>query len=291
MTHRNRGVTLIELLVVIAILAILIGLILAAIQNARAASQRASCTNNLRQLGLALHQSHNIAGSFPPGLRVWNDPYPFASWITRILPLLENEPAWMEAVADYSQQPNFVGPPPHRNLARLMPIVLCPAGQKQIGTTDENITAAFTYYLGVSGGVGGATNGVLFLNSAIRFADITDGTSQTLLIGERPPSPDNFFGWWYAGVGQYLDGSADYVLAADEINRTYRAPTCPKGPYAYQPGNPNDMCDTFHFWSFHSGGANFVFADGSTRFLSYPANPILPALATRAGGEIVNFDD
>jgi prepilin-type processing-associated H-X9-DG protein len=291
MPCRNRAITLVELLIAISVIGVLVGLTLGAVQKARAAAQRAACANNLRQLGVALHHSHESAGRFPPGIRIWGDRYPFASWITRILPQLDNQPFWAEAVADYADRPVFVGPPAHRNLARPLPVVLCPAGDRRLGTTDENVTAAFTYYLGVSGRVGSRRDGVLFFDSAVRLADITDGASQTLLAGERPPSPDNHFGWWYAGTGQRSDGSADFLMAAHETNRTFRAPTCPRGPYPFRAGNPNEMCDTFHFWSLHPGGAHFAFADGSVRFLRYEADPILPALATRAGGEAIGVPD
>ena len=157
----------------------------------------------------------------------------------------------------------------------------------KVATTDDNITAAFTYYLGNSGQHSGKKDGILYLDSKVRIADISDGLSQTILIGERPPSPDHHFGWWYAGVGQQRDGSADYLLGVRETNQSFRAPTCPKNGYDFRNGNLNDMCDTFHFWSLHNGGAHFAFADGSVRFLSYSANEILPALATRAGGEVV----
>jgi prepilin-type N-terminal cleavage/methylation domain-containing protein/prepilin-type processing-associated H-X9-DG protein len=287
MPRRNRGFTLIELLVVIGLIGVLISLTLGAVQKARAAAQRTACANNLRQLAMALHHSHDSAGQFPPGIRAWDDKYLYASWITRILPQLDNTPAWNEAVADYANQPVFVGPPPHRNLARTLHVVLCPAGPKQVGTTDDNVTAAFTYFLGVSGRSSADRAGVLFPNSAVRLGDIGDGTSQTLLIGERPPSPDNHFGWWYAGQGQEFNGSADFLLGVRDRNRSFRAPTCPPGPYSFQSGRPDNMCDTFHFWSFHSGGANFAFADGSVRFLSYSADSVMPALATRAGGEVV----
>ena len=126
--------------------------------------------------------------------------------------------------------------------------------------------------------------------SAVRFGDVTDGLSQTVMAGERPPSPDNHFGWWYAGQGQSFDASADFLLGVRDGNRTFRAPTCKAGPYSFGPGKSDDMCDTFHFWSLHSGGANFAFCDGSVRFLRYDADAILPALATRAGGEVVALD-
>ncbi len=289
MSRHNRGFTLIELVVTLGVVAVMIGLTLGAVQLARAAAAKASCANNLRQLGLALHQSHANSGHFPSGFRLWGDNYPFASWITRILPQLDNTPVWAIAESDYTRQAIPFGPPPHRNLAHPLSVVLCPAGSKQVGTTTENTTAAFTYYLGVSGQSAGARDGVLFPDSAVRFVDIVDGTSQTLLIGERPPSSDNYLGWWYAGTGQQLDGSGDFLLAAHDTNRTFRAPTCPRGPYSFRPGDPKEQCDSFHFWSLHSGGANFAFADGSVHFLTYSADAILPALATRSGGEVVEI--
>jgi prepilin-type processing-associated H-X9-DG protein len=178
------------------------------------------------------------------------------------------------------------------NLGRPLAVFLCPADARRVGTTDDGITAAFTFYLGLSGGTGLSHDGVLFQDSKVRIADVTDGASNTLLAGERPPSPDNRFGWWYAGIGQsLLDGSADSVMPAKEFNRTFYAPTCPPGPYQFGPGSPDNMCDTFHYWSRHPGGAHFAFADGAVRFLRYDAAPLLPALATRAGGEAVVVPD
>jgi prepilin-type processing-associated H-X9-DG protein len=110
-----------------------------------------------------------------------------------------------------------------------------------------------------------------------------------LLVGERPPSADGLFGWWYGGWGQSKDGSADMVLGVQEKN--VYVPGCPLGPYQFGPGNVKDQCDTFHFWSMHMGGAHFLFADGSLHFLHYDAAPIMPALATRSGGEAVDLPD
>lgn len=291
MPRRNPGFTLLELIVVLGIIGVLIGLTVAGVQKARAAAGRVACANNLRQIGLALHHAHDAGGQFPPGTKPWDAHYPHASWITRTLPYLDEAPAWADTRADYAVQRVFAGPPVHRNLARPLRTVLCPSGHKQVGTTDDNVTAAFTYYLGVSGSVGMLSDGVLYRDSTTRFADIADGASNTLLVGERPPTPDNHFGWWYAGVGQTLDGSADFLLAAHDTNRTFRAPTCPRGPYAFQSGRPDEMCDAFHFWSPHPGGAHFAFADGSVRFLRYTADDVLPALATRAGGESASAPD
>jgi prepilin-type processing-associated H-X9-DG protein len=147
-----------------------------------------------------------------------------------------------------------------------------------------------TSYLGNEGIRAADSSGVLFLNSSIRVTDIHDGSSNTLLVGERPPSADLIFGWWYAGWGQDRAGEGDSVLGVRTKNvQIPFAPDCPVGPYHFAPGDFNNQCDAFHFWSPHSGGANFVFADGSARFLTYSADEIMPALATRAGREVVEW--
>jgi prepilin-type processing-associated H-X9-DG protein len=122
------------------------------------------------------------------------------------------------------------------------------------------------------------------------LAGIRDGASQTIMVGERPPSTDLEFGWWYAGSGQsQLSGSGDMVLGVRELNK--RIPSCDAGPYSFTPGRLDNQCDMFHFWSLHSGGAHFLMADGSVHFLRYDADPIMPALASRNGGEIVSLPD
>ena len=127
-----------------------------------------------------------------------------------------------------------------------------------------------------------------------RMSSITDGTSHTLLVGERPPSADLQFGWWYAGIGQRFTGSADHVLGVREPNLqpVMVGSACGPGNYPYTSAlGFDDPCEMFHFWSPHPGGANFALADGSVRFLRYAADPILPALASRAGGEAVAVPD
>ena len=99
-----------------------------------------------------------------------------------------------------------------------------------------------------------------------------------------------YFGWWYAGTGLGAVGLLDFTVNSREGKlRTryagYRQ--CPEGPYHFQARRLDDYCGVFHYWSLHDGGANFAFCDGSVRFLRYEADAILPALMTRAGGEVV----
>ena len=280
------GFTLLELLVVLGIIAVLVALLLPAVQRAREMAGRAQCGNNLHQIALALQSYHDAAAVYPPGTSVRSFPYRYMSWQTRILPYLEQGPLWSRAMSDFQVNRNFAHPP-HVGLQTVLPIYICPSDGREYGTTTPgNVTAAFTHYQGVSGI--NANEGILFVDSRIRLADVRDGTTQTLIVGERPPSDDNFFGWWYAGVGQRFDGCADAYLGVRQTNYTYRLPNCPRGPYHFVAGGAPDSCDALHYWSQHPGGANFVFADGSLHFLLYSADDILPALSTRAGGEVVS---
>jgi prepilin-type processing-associated H-X9-DG protein len=131
------------------------------------------------------------------------------------------------------------------------------------------------------------------MDSKVRFADVTDGLSNTLLLGERPPSFDLVFGWWYAGTGQDWNGSAEMILGVREPNYGLRPdyPACPKKTYEFGPGRFAEPCDVYHYWSPHPGGAMFAAVDGSVRFMRYDANAVMPKLATRAGGETERLPD
>jgi prepilin-type processing-associated H-X9-DG protein len=172
---------------------------------------------------------------------------------------------------------------------------------------------AATNYLGVSGTNAETRDGLFTANQRVRLTDIPDGTSQTLLVGERGfrrgamaviDDTDDInnlrFGNWFSAVGQ-RNGSVGVVLGTRELNfnsgRSKLAweRECPVGPYRFGPpgqirdakGSVREECDLFHFWSWHPGGANFLYADGSVHFLDYGADAVLPALGTRAGGEVV----
>ena len=294
----NSAFTLIELLVTIGIIAILLGLLLSAVQKVRSTAAKTQCQNSARQLALALHQFHDASQRFPPGHRSFLNPdqMPYSGWSLSILPDIEQAAIASRAVTAYRARP-FPFSPPHPGLSTVVNTFICPAdprvGQAQTSLLTKTVVA-FTSYLGVAGLDAVSTrDGILYQNSRTRIADITDGTSNTLLLGERPPSANYQFGWWYAGTGQKFTGSADLVLGVREPNLQVimSGSTCGPGRYPFQPASGfNDTCGMFHFWSPHSGGANFVFADGSVRLLTYSANPLMPALASRAGGEVAAVD-
>ena len=284
----RRAVSLIELLVAVAILAVLAGLTLSAVQRVRAAAAAARCKNNLRQVGVALAHHHDRQGRFPPGVS-WNsgrDPFPHMSWLTRLLPDIEHGALWDQSVQAYKQDSFFESPPHHPILGKVLPLFVCPVDTRCAQPhISGSFPVAFTSYLGVEGIDQRARNGILYLDSQTRLADIADGTSNTLLVGERPPNSLLSYGWWYAGWGQAKDGSADMVLGARELIVDSIYALCPSRSNQFGPGSVDGPCDTFHFWSPHAGGAHFLFADGSVRFLRYTADPMMPALSTRAGGE------
>lgn len=289
---RQSAFTLIELLVVIAILATLFGLLLPAVQKTRMSAARISCINNLKQIGLALLNYHDTDGALPPGITPprKGELFPRMGWLTRLLPFIEQQPLWNLTLTAYEEQPRRPYRLPHYGIMMPIKVFSCPADTRadEVHQTHRNLRVALTDYLGNLGTNYKVANGVLYWGSHTRLMDITDGTSNTLLVGERPPSPDFWYGWWYAASGQAGSGSADTVLGVRELHASrdpYTA-NCPPGPYHFVPGNLNNMCDVFHFWSLHTGGANFLFADGSVEFLGYGADSVLPALSTRSGGEV-----
>jgi prepilin-type N-terminal cleavage/methylation domain-containing protein/prepilin-type processing-associated H-X9-DG protein len=293
MRSSRRGFTLIELLVVIAIIGVLIALLLPAVQKVRATALRVQCVNNLHQIGLALHNYHNNNNQFPPAhvtsttsfgspptpVPPKPDNYTYFSWMSRILPYLE--------YGDLYKAINFNAWPwwQHPYNEYVMPIYKCPYDQRQhyVARYGNNLVA-LSGYLGVNGTNQYAFDGILHVNAQVRFAAIVDGTSNTLLVGERPPSDDLAYGWWLAGSGDspYF-GATDVVLGLAER----RQPTSP--PESFREGTIADpqQVHRWHFWSLHNGGSNFLFADGSVHFLSYGAANVMPALATYAGGEAV----
>ena len=291
---KRLAFTLLELLVVIAIIALLIAILVPAVQKVRAAAQRTACLNNLKQIGLGLHHYHDAHGVLPPGCSFQNgaDPFLHMSWLTRLLPHLEQEALWKQAVSAFAQERFFQKPPHLPILGYVWRAVLCPSDDRSQSAWDYGVfQVAFTDYLGVEGIDLRRRDGVLFTDSRVRLTDVTDGTTYTLAAGERPPARGHSLGWWYAGWGQEQTGSAEYILGVREIRIARKYAHCPPGPYSFRQPPPNDPCDMFHFWSFHPGGGHFLLCDGSVRFFAYSADAILPALATRAGGEAASLPD
>jgi len=298
---RRSGFSLIELLVVIAIIAVLAGLLLASVQKVRDAANRVKCQNNLKQIGLALHIYHDSFGTLPPAFSHYDpqftppqpqDKFWYISWMARLLPYIEQ--GNLAGEVQWEQWPWWQG----QTNGIVMPIYRCPTDsrQSQPAPFGGGVSVALTGYLGVSGTNMNTRDGVLFPNSQVTFTQITDGLSNTLMVGERPPSKDLYFGWWFAGAGQdpAYSGSCDVILGTQEIKTTGIGEEggCGSGPYSFGPGKVSDACSMFHFWSLHQGGANFLYCDGSVHFIRYTCNPtLLVRMGTANGGEPVSGDD
>jgi prepilin-type processing-associated H-X9-DG protein len=288
------GFTAVELLVVVGIIMVLAGLGLSAIQRVRATASRIRCADNLRQIGLALHAYHGSYGAFPAGCDVQGGEatYPLLGWAARLLPYVDQEQLWRSTEQAFIQSKSIGDNPPHVGLNTVLPVYTCPADERTHyaqKAPPADVGVAFSSYLGVAGIDFAAEDGMLFTDSAVQLSEVTDGASNTLMVGERPPSADLRFGWWYGGSGQDTRGSCDKFLGVQERNVSLDAElrTCARGPYEFAAGAVSNQCDMFHFWSLHPGGSHFLLVDGSVHFITYSAAPIMPALASRAGGEAV----
>ena len=298
------GFTLIELLTVIGVFGVLIGLLLPAVQMARASSTRLSCGNNLRQIGLAAHQYLDTHGTLPPDNLPVIDPtvgrYTL-QWTDLVLPSVDQPSLWGTIKPAYDTS-KLVRNPPHIGLTTVVKVYTCPAdGRLSTPITDDlGYTAAYASYQAISGSGAITQNGprirvqqdgAFRFQVGVRTAEITDGLSQTLLLGERPPPGMYWFGNWYTPyypiasllLSQYRWGLSMTVMLPLDYNGC-------QGPFRFGPGRIENPCDSHHLWSLHGGGGWFVYADGSAQFLPYTARDLLPALATRAGGEVVSFD-
>src|SRR5262245_14525611 len=315
MTARRHGFTLLELLVMIAIIAVLIGLLLTAVQKVREAANRIKCTNNLKQLGLALHHYHDTHHTFPQAF-VNHGPYGTSGfsfthgWAPFVLPHIELRQLYDLYRWDFPLYAVENQPVVSRQLENFQ----CPSTPEQ----DRYITFGPFQFFGTKGACGdyAATLGVdaglaqrgwvdqvgdyrgalthvptpaltASLNpTPTRFADVVDGTSNTILLAEDAGRPRR----WLArksGQDQVLEGGAwnhfkgGIILQGKTADGTANLGTCSM-----------NCTNNGEVYSFHTGGANAVFADGSVHFLRESIDVrVLARLITRAGGEVVSAGD
>jgi prepilin-type N-terminal cleavage/methylation domain-containing protein/prepilin-type processing-associated H-X9-DG protein len=259
--HRRArsAFTLIELLVVIAIIAILIGLLVPAVQKVRAAASRASCQNNLKQLALACHMYQDNYKKLPPGWVTSLDgtvaPNPGWSWATLILPYIEQGPLFQQLKATYGNLNTTTGstaPPgsPTALLQTVIPVYICPADGSGTLNTNFNSYAKNNYV---------ANRYILGPDASSRMAPSTvqgipDGSSQVYLLGERDMMV-NVAGTWI----RHSNTSASFEGRAGAANNPQ-----PAAGTTYNTGSNQRLA----FNSQHTGGCNFAFADGSVHFIS-----------------------
>jgi prepilin-type N-terminal cleavage/methylation domain-containing protein/prepilin-type processing-associated H-X9-DG protein len=311
----RQAFTLIELLVVIAIISTLIGLLLPAVQKVRESAARSQCTNNLKQMGLALHNFHDVNQGFPPGYLATlsyvdgaTDTAPGWGWAAFLLPYLEQDNLYRQLSFN---QPVQASPA----IQTMVKIYLCPSDI--YSTQAFPLPDAFgnticlagpTSYAACCGSDDSDTTaatglGVFYRNSRTRMTDITDGTSQTILVGERA---------WAKVQGIWAGAVPGGVVTRGQYN-----PCQPNVPGAWYPaatlvlahahgnnplGDGDGSAGMDDFGSMHPGGSNFLFADGSVHFIftmpsdnpdgSYPPLDLLfQALGTRGNGEVVDLTE
>jgi prepilin-type N-terminal cleavage/methylation domain-containing protein/prepilin-type processing-associated H-X9-DG protein len=324
MPRRRTAFTLIELLVVIAIIAVLIGLLLPAIQKVREAASRMKCAANLKQIALAAHNYEGTLGRFPPGLAYPGTDGRITSLFIELLPYLEQQPLYNRW--DFANPSANLGGPT-LPAATVLNVLICPSGGiDQNPVTFGSSSAAISSYAGNGGtkafpptqakadGIFFATGPTAGGRAAVRMNDITDGTSNTLFFGERQNGDSNMDSYLKAPVQPAPDPPTQSMTAYT----AWSAPVNPSAvacvslgaesglnygfpqyyvPPVNQPVPPPVPWDSIKttWWyrveaygSRHASGVNVALCDGSVRSLTLQLSlATLLAMATRSGGEVI----
>ena len=291
---RRLGFTLIELLVVIAIIAILIALLVPAVQKVREAAARTQCLNNLKQIALASHGYHDTNHCFPaganmPGAAGWPnapDPSEYYGLHVALFPFYDQENLKKALVLNAPNPQNVNCNGPNSLGATVIPVLICPS-ESAFPPNKVGQFGGLYFALSSYGGCSGTSptsstasamlkNGIFYMNSSVKIAQITDGTSNTLMFGERSrmnlpatPTAEALGGWAWLNIFAQEDNTMNTSEPMEGINTH----------------------DVDPFGSQHSGGtmANFAFADGTVRSISKSINLVAyQRLSTIAGGEVVD---
>lgn len=284
--HR-RAFTLVELLVVIAIIGILVGLLLPAVQAAREAARRIQCSNNIRQLGLATHNYESAYRRLPSGwVSNGASGEPGWGWSSALLPFMEgttlaNNIDWRIEIANpihsqvrVSVVPSFVCPSdPYESVFEIGedggPGPLIDDGPKLFAVSKSNYIAVFGTFELEDAPYGG--DGMYYGSSRTKFRDVTDGLSNTIMVGERSGQLGNSL--WQGNIPEAAESFARVVGVAD-----------------HPPNSPSGHFEDFR--SYHTAGGNFMRADGSVQWLPETIDEVIyKAMATRSGGEVETYND
>lgn len=301
---RSRGFTLIELLVVIAIIAILVALLLPAVQQAREAARQSQCKSNLKQLGLAMHNYHDVNNSLPIGVHAaWGQ-----SWTWAVLPYVD-QAALFEVMPTPINDNGFWGGTDQRSLdlitiARtVVPVFLCPtlpAGPIEPRNINGLSRRAMSTYLANAGGdarhdnrgtngmdrsngLFHAVNMITAVGRSFRLRDVTDGLSNTVLVGEAEYNLSSAEGC------NICDRYLFYHMNADSGDGSDFSEVLGSTFYSINPEATNNSERECAFGSFHAGGANILFADGKVKFMSENVDlvGIWRPLGSRGGEELI----